>query len=587
MKFNPTPSVQDADIALSPAELEVLRRQYIKEGEYATIQTKFNYAWGLIRSTKPDHIELGIKLLTEIYTDAPERRRECLYFLAIGNYKISNYSEARRFNDQLLKLEPRNEQAASLKKLIDDKVSTEGVIGLAIVSGVVAVGAALIAAVVKHYHKIRFKERRRTNTELVDIPRFIVKPKNEYLKHRKHPTSKLALQPLNDDVFITKPKNDNKMTPRIPLKRAIDALKDDISDQPDDLSVSTRSKTTHELQDTQHENQVENTQEMHPTQDTVQSDTIPQVDVDMEKQTVRSSSFFEKELTDVESLAYTQTIDSQLVRNSMLNTQGEEQLEDEEMTEVTHLKSDELKEIEKLEGTEQAMDVQVEQTEMQLEKGDDQARQLEVDDDQIKQTEADDDQARQLEVDDDMQAEQTEIQLEIEQKETELVGIDQLEMEDAKQPEEEIQDELVRDDAQSAYGYDGMELLNNDALADEQPIASPISKLSEGIDDLAFLDDKASDVVDAHRERLDEVIDELKSSIRSNYQSKSMKLRDIQAEVLDSVIVKVIKDEKNKSNSPFAHRVINHFYDSLSATLNHQVKLYTEYQKLQSQKQRL
>ncbi|CAO3700802.1 unnamed protein product [Rhizopus microsporus] len=155
MKFNPTPSVQDADIALSPAELEVLRRQYIKEGEYATIQTKFNYAWGLIRLTKPDHIELGIKLLTDliipfkIYTDAPERRRECLYFLAIGNYKISNYSEARRFNYQLLKLEPRNEQAASLKKLIDDKVSTEGVIGLAIVSGVVAVGAALIAAVVK------------------------------------------------------------------------------------------------------------------------------------------------------------------------------------------------------------------------------------------------------------------------------------------------------------------------------------------------------------------------------------------------------------------------------------------------------
>ncbi|KAL4207797.1 hypothetical protein AB4K20DRAFT_1918153 [Rhizopus microsporus] len=461
----------------------------------------------------------------------------------------------------------------------------------------------------RDYHKIRFKERRRTNTELVDIPRFIVKPKSiykndtfkiiidvghvgEYLKHRKHPTS--ISQPLND-VFITKPKNDNKTMPRIPLKRAIDALEDDISDQPDDLS--TPSKTTHELQDTQHEKQIENTQEMHPIQDTIQSDTMPQEDIDMEKQTVRSSSFSEKELTDVESLAYTQTTDSQLVRDSMINTQEEEQLEDEEMMKVTHLKPDESKEIEKLEGTEQAMDVQVEQTEMQLEEGDDQARQLEVDDDQIKQAEADgdqarqleadEDQARQLEVDDNMQAEQTEIQLEIEQKETELMGTDQLEIEDAKQSEEEIQDELVRDDAQSAYGYDGMELLNNDALADEQPIASPISKLSEGIDDLAFLDDKASDVVDAHRERLDEVIDELKSSIRSNYQSKSMKLRDIQAEVLDSVIVKVIKDEKNKSNNPFAHRVINHFYDSLSATLNHQVKLYTEYQKLQSQKQRL
>jgi fission 1 protein len=64
------------------------------------------------------------KLYTEIYTDAPERRRECLYFLAIGNFKISNYGEARRFNDQLLKLEPRNDQGLALKQLIDEKVST-------------------------------------------------------------------------------------------------------------------------------------------------------------------------------------------------------------------------------------------------------------------------------------------------------------------------------------------------------------------------------------------------------------------------------------------------------------------------------
>ncbi|KAI8079505.1 uncharacterized protein B0P05DRAFT_540858, partial [Gilbertella persicaria] len=124
MKPVSTPLIQDAQTPLSPAELEVLRRQYIKEGEYVTIQTKFNYAWGLIKSTKTDHLELGIKLLTEIYTDAPERRRECLYFLAIGNFKLFNYSEARRFNDQLLKLEPRNDQALALKQLIDEKVST-------------------------------------------------------------------------------------------------------------------------------------------------------------------------------------------------------------------------------------------------------------------------------------------------------------------------------------------------------------------------------------------------------------------------------------------------------------------------------
>lgn len=30
---------------LKPAELQVLRAQYEKEGEYVSLQTKFNYAW--------------------------------------------------------------------------------------------------------------------------------------------------------------------------------------------------------------------------------------------------------------------------------------------------------------------------------------------------------------------------------------------------------------------------------------------------------------------------------------------------------------------------------------------------------------
>lgn len=31
--------------ALKPAELQVLRAQFEKEGEYVSLQTKFNYAW--------------------------------------------------------------------------------------------------------------------------------------------------------------------------------------------------------------------------------------------------------------------------------------------------------------------------------------------------------------------------------------------------------------------------------------------------------------------------------------------------------------------------------------------------------------
>ncbi|KAI9321598.1 hypothetical protein BX666DRAFT_1851114, partial [Dichotomocladium elegans] len=128
---------------------QVLRRQYESEGEFVTIQTKFNYAWGLIKSKSRDQIGQGITLLTEIYTDSPERRRECLYYLALGHYKLGNYSEARQYNQQLLKLEPSNHQAIVLNKSIAEKVSREGVIGLAIVSGVLAVGAALVVAIIK------------------------------------------------------------------------------------------------------------------------------------------------------------------------------------------------------------------------------------------------------------------------------------------------------------------------------------------------------------------------------------------------------------------------------------------------------
>ena len=130
----------DAELSLKPSELSVLRAQYEKEGAFVGLQTKFNYAWGLIKASQRDEQQEGVRLLSEIYRAAPERRRECLYYLALGNYKLGNYAEARRYNDSLLTVEPANLQAASLKQLIDDKVQKEGLLGVAIVGGA---GAAL------------------------------------------------------------------------------------------------------------------------------------------------------------------------------------------------------------------------------------------------------------------------------------------------------------------------------------------------------------------------------------------------------------------------------------------------------------
>ena len=45
-------------------------------------------------------VELGLKCgnAPEIYRAEPGRRRECLYYLALGYYKMGNYEDAQRFN---------------------------------------------------------------------------------------------------------------------------------------------------------------------------------------------------------------------------------------------------------------------------------------------------------------------------------------------------------------------------------------------------------------------------------------------------------------------------------------------------------
>ena len=128
---------------LKPAELQVLRAQYDKEseGSYISLQTKFNLAWGLIKSaSRPDQQE-GVTLLSEIFRASPDRRRECLYYLALGNYKLGNYGEARRYNDSLLEMEEGNLQALSLRGLVEERVAREGVLGVAIVGGLAAAAA--------------------------------------------------------------------------------------------------------------------------------------------------------------------------------------------------------------------------------------------------------------------------------------------------------------------------------------------------------------------------------------------------------------------------------------------------------------
>ncbi|KAF7970964.1 hypothetical protein HWV62_27632 [Athelia sp. TMB] len=145
------PYAADAEVSLSYDELEVLRIQYQKElaQSHITVQTKFNYAWGLVKSPKREHQAEGVRLLQELYRAEPSRRRECLYYLALGHFKMGNYEEAKKFNGLLIDKEPTNMQALSLGQLIDEGVTREGYIGMALAGGVAAIGAIVVGGLIR------------------------------------------------------------------------------------------------------------------------------------------------------------------------------------------------------------------------------------------------------------------------------------------------------------------------------------------------------------------------------------------------------------------------------------------------------
>lgn len=108
---------------------------------------------GLVKSNNRNEQQLGVRLLSEIFRVSPERRRECLYYLALGNYKLGNFGEARDCNDRLLKIEPANLQAQDLRQLIDAKVAKEGLVGMAILSGVSIAAGVVGAFLIKNAKK--------------------------------------------------------------------------------------------------------------------------------------------------------------------------------------------------------------------------------------------------------------------------------------------------------------------------------------------------------------------------------------------------------------------------------------------------
>ena len=136
-------------------DLKKFQTLYTEQTKRGVVDEKaqFEYAWCLVRSRFPVNTKKGISLLEDLFRrmKEDEGKRDYLFCLSIGYTRLKEYEDALKYANALLKVEPENRQAQSLKHYIEDKMKKEGLMGMAIVGGaalalggLVGLGIALV-----------------------------------------------------------------------------------------------------------------------------------------------------------------------------------------------------------------------------------------------------------------------------------------------------------------------------------------------------------------------------------------------------------------------------------------------------------
>ncbi|KAJ6852440.1 mitochondrial fission 1 protein A-like [Iris pallida] len=107
-------------------------------------------SWALVHSRQPEDVNRGIAMLeaTLNSSNSPLQTREKLYLLAVGHYRNGDYPRSRQLLERCLEIAPDWRQALSLKKVVEDKVTKDGVIGIGIAATAVGLLVGGIAALV-------------------------------------------------------------------------------------------------------------------------------------------------------------------------------------------------------------------------------------------------------------------------------------------------------------------------------------------------------------------------------------------------------------------------------------------------------
>ncbi|KAH7441019.1 hypothetical protein KP509_03G021500 [Ceratopteris richardii] len=105
-------------------------------------------SWALVHSRNLSDVQRGILMLEAALDKKPDddQKREIFYLLAVGNYRAGEMARARRYVDQALVISPDFRQGITLRKLIEDKIAKDGVIGIGIAAAAATVVAGGLAA---------------------------------------------------------------------------------------------------------------------------------------------------------------------------------------------------------------------------------------------------------------------------------------------------------------------------------------------------------------------------------------------------------------------------------------------------------
>ncbi|XP_059486403.1 mitochondrial fission 1 protein isoform X2 [Neocloeon triangulifer] len=138
------------DDVVSSADLKKFEEEYHRQlGCSAVIpQTQFEYAWCLVRSSYHGDIRKGILLLEDLFKNPQALdKRDYLYYLATGYARIKEYSKSLQFIKAFLQIEPGNKQVQELEKVVKNRMTKEGLTGMAVAGGAVLAAAGIIGLV--------------------------------------------------------------------------------------------------------------------------------------------------------------------------------------------------------------------------------------------------------------------------------------------------------------------------------------------------------------------------------------------------------------------------------------------------------